>query len=161
MDRTIKKKMLKNKCTTCKRNIFFFHSDIIVVILHCQKFISYNWRHYLSITPRTSKLQPTRCSVSWFIYFWRRSTCFRRFLRLSLGAHNCTYSFRYWQQILLLDATVEEMKLAFYCYLKTVHLTCFLRGINVASFQKLYRNHLKILGARRMTSNKSHLRTHK
>jgi len=28
-----------------------------------------------------SELQPTRCNVSWFIYFYRRSTCFRRFLR--------------------------------------------------------------------------------
>jgi len=32
------------------------------------------------------------------IYFYRRSTCFRRFLRPSSGAHNCTsYSFRYCQ----------------------------------------------------------------
>jgi hypothetical protein len=46
-----------------------------------------------------------------FIYFYRRSTCFRRFLRPSSGAHNCTYSFRYCQPILLLAATVEEMEL--------------------------------------------------
>jgi len=32
-----------------------------------------------------------------FIYFYRRSTCFRQFLRPSSGAHNCTYSFRYCQ----------------------------------------------------------------
>jgi len=32
-----------------------------------------------------------------FIYFYRRSTCFRRFLRPSSGAHNCTYSVRYCQ----------------------------------------------------------------
>ena len=46
-----------------------------------------------------SKLQPTRCNVSWFIYFYRRCTCFRRFLHpsSSSGAHNCTYSFRYCQ----------------------------------------------------------------
>jgi len=49
-----------------------------------------------------SKLQLTRRSVSWFIYFYRRSTCFRRFLRPSSRAHNCTYSFRYCQPILLL-----------------------------------------------------------
>jgi len=55
-----------------------------------------------------SKLQPTRCNVSWFIYFYRRSTCFRRFLGPSSGAHYCTYSFRYCQTILLLVATVEE-----------------------------------------------------
>ena len=44
----------------------------------------------------------------WFIYFCRRFTCFRRFLRPSSGAHNCTYIFRYCQPILLLAATVEE-----------------------------------------------------
>ena len=31
-----------------------------------------------------------------FIYFYRRSTRFRRFLRPSSGAHKCTYSFKYW-----------------------------------------------------------------
>ena len=36
----------------CIREINFFHSDIIVIILHCRKLISYNWRHYSSITPR-------------------------------------------------------------------------------------------------------------
>jgi len=45
-----------------------------------------------------------------FIYFYRRSTYFRRFLRPSLGAHNCTYSFRYCQPILLLAVTAEEME---------------------------------------------------
>jgi len=54
-----------------------------------------------------SKLQPTRCNVSWFTYFYRCSTCFRRFLRPSSGAHNCTYSFRDWQPILLPAATVD------------------------------------------------------
>ena len=37
-----------------------------------------------------SKLQPTRCNVSWFIYFYRCSTCFRQFLRPSSGVQNCT-----------------------------------------------------------------------
>jgi len=32
-----------------------------------------------------------------FIYFYKRSTYFRRFVRPSSGAHNCTYSFRYCQ----------------------------------------------------------------
>jgi len=45
-----------------------------------------------------------------FIYFYRRRTCFRRFLCLSSGAHNCMYSFRYCEPILLLAATVEEME---------------------------------------------------
>jgi len=56
------------------------------------------------------KLQPTRCNFTW-IYFYRRSACFKPFLRPSSGAHNCTYSFRYCQPILLLAATVEEMAL--------------------------------------------------
>ena len=57
-----------------------------------------------------SKLQPTRCNVSWFIYFYRRSTCFRRLLRSSSGAPNCTYSYRYCQPILLPAAIVDEME---------------------------------------------------
>jgi len=60
-----------------------------------------------------SKLQPTRCKFSWFIYFYRRCTCFRRFLRPSSGAHDCTYSFRYFQPVLLLAAIVDEMELIF------------------------------------------------
>jgi len=60
------------------------------------------------------KLQPTRCNFSW-IYFYRRSTGFRRFLRPSSGAHNCTYSFRYCQSILLLAATVFKMGLKKEC----------------------------------------------
>jgi hypothetical protein len=43
-----------------------------------------------------------------YIYFYRLSTSFRRFLRPSSGAHNCTYSFRYCQSILLLAAIVED-----------------------------------------------------
>jgi len=49
-----------------------------------------------------------------FIYFYRRSTCFRWFLRPSSGAHNCTYSFRYCRPILLLAATVKKMELQFH-----------------------------------------------
>ena len=45
-----------------------------------------------------------------FIYFYRCSTGFRRFLRPSSGAHNCTYSFRYCQLILLLAAVMDEME---------------------------------------------------
>ena len=58
-----------------------------------------------------SILQPTRCNVSWFIYFYWRSTCFRRFLRPLSGAHKYKYSFRYCQPILLLAAIVDEMEL--------------------------------------------------
>jgi hypothetical protein len=47
-----------------------------------------------------------------FIYFYRPSTCFGRFLRPSSGAHYRTYSFRYCQPILLLATTVEEMELS-------------------------------------------------
>ena len=54
-----------------------------------------------------SKLQPTRCNVSWFIYLYRRCTCFRQFLRPSSGARNCIYSLRYCQPILHLAAIVD------------------------------------------------------
>ena len=58
-----------------------------------------------------SKLQPTRCNFSLFIYFYRRSTCFRRSFRPSSGAQNCTYSFSYCQTILLLADNVDEIEL--------------------------------------------------
>jgi hypothetical protein len=58
MDRTIEK-MCSRKWWLCRkislqcvREIHFFHSDITVIILHCLKLTSYNWRHYLSIIPR-------------------------------------------------------------------------------------------------------------
>jgi hypothetical protein len=41
-----------------------------------------------------SKVQPIRRNFYWFIYFYRRSSCFRRFLHPSSGARNCIYSFR-------------------------------------------------------------------
>jgi hypothetical protein len=69
-----------------------------------------HWRYlYVCSISHDSKLRPTRCNVCWFIYFYRRSTCFGRFLRLSSGAHNCTYSLRYCQPILLLAGVVDEM----------------------------------------------------
>jgi len=40
----------------CARGINFFHSDITVIILHCQRLISYNWKPYLSITARIYKI---------------------------------------------------------------------------------------------------------
>ena len=49
---------------------------------------------------------------SLFIYFFRFSTCFRRFLCPLSRAHNCTYSFRCCQSILLLAA---------YCYHGWIH----------------------------------------
>ena len=50
----------------CGRELNFLHSDITVIILHGQILILYNWRAYLSITPRTSikvkgKLHPISC----------------------------------------------------------------------------------------------------
>jgi hypothetical protein len=46
------------------------------------------------------------------------STCFRRFLRPSSGAHNCTYNFGYCQPILLLAGIMYNMELteSFPCY---------------------------------------------
>ena len=69
------------------------------------------WPSYVSASQYNSKLQPKRCNAPWFIYFYIRSTCFSRFHRPSSGAHNCTYSCKYCQPILLLAARVEEMEL--------------------------------------------------
>ena len=55
-----------------------------------------------------SKLQPTRCNISWFIYFYRFCTCFRWFLHPSSGALNCTYSITYCQPILLLACSKQH-----------------------------------------------------
>jgi hypothetical protein len=49
-----------------------------------------------------------------FNYFYRRSTCFRQFLRPSSGVNNCTYSFRYCQTMLLLALTMEGMEPKFH-----------------------------------------------
>jgi hypothetical protein len=65
-----------------------------------------------------SKLQPTRCNVSWFIYFYRCSTCFRRFLRPSSGAHNCTYSFRMRWNVSSISSTIAASSSIGWQYLK-------------------------------------------
>jgi len=68
------------------------------------------WKHYIQdLNNNNCKLQPTRCNVSWFVYFYRRCTCFRRFLHPSSGTHNPTYSFGCCQPILLLAGVVDEM----------------------------------------------------
>jgi hypothetical protein len=36
----------------CVREINFFHSDVTFIILYCHKLFLYNWRPYLSTTPR-------------------------------------------------------------------------------------------------------------
>ena len=41
----------------CGRELNFLHSDITVIILHGQILILYNWRSYLSITPRRFKIK--------------------------------------------------------------------------------------------------------
>ena len=49
----------------CGRELNFLHSDITVIILHGQILILYNWRPYLSITPRTCiKLEPRSPNIS-------------------------------------------------------------------------------------------------
>ena len=60
MDRRIEK-MCSRKWGLCWkislhwiREINFFHSNITFILSHCQKLILYNWRPYLSITPRTN-----------------------------------------------------------------------------------------------------------
>ena len=64
-----------------------------------------------------------RWNTLFFIYlFLKGSTCFRRFLRPSSGAHNCTHSFRYCQLILLQAGIMDEMELA---QLHLIHDTSF------------------------------------
>ena len=46
----------------CGRELNFLHSDIIVIILHGQILILYNWRTYLSITPRSTCVQASLIS---------------------------------------------------------------------------------------------------
>jgi hypothetical protein len=55
-----------------------------------------------------------------FIYFYRRSVCFRRFLHPSSWVHNCTYSFRYCQPIPLLAVSSSIV----WQYLKLYILLC-------------------------------------
>ena len=93
----------------CRCNLHLFYTSYLALFGARQA----QWpRRNMTWALRTciSKLQSTRCNVSWFIYFYRCSTYFRRSLRPSSGAHNCTYSFRYCQPILLLAAVVDEME---------------------------------------------------
>jgi len=57
----------------------------------------------------------TKLIQLFFIHFFlKRSTCFRRFLRPSSGAHNCIHSFKYCQPVLLQAGIVDEMELLEY-----------------------------------------------
>ena len=47
-----------------------FRHTYKLVISHFDIHMSVHYKH-------NSKLQPTRCNVSWFIYFYRHSTCLR------------------------------------------------------------------------------------
>jgi hypothetical protein len=73
----------------------------------CEKW----WHNSMSFLIITNYSQQNATFLE-FIYFYRRCTCFRRFLRPSSGAHNCTYNWRYCQPILLLAATVDMMELS-------------------------------------------------
>ena len=94
--------------------IFFpgFRAFVLRLLSHCfftsVYFLFLTFDIHISVHHKyISKLQPTICNVSWFIYFYIRFTCFRRFLRPSSGAQNSTYNFRYCQPILLLAASVS------------------------------------------------------
>jgi hypothetical protein len=63
------------------------------------------------------------------IYFYRRSRCFRRFLRSSSGAHNCTYFFRCCQPILLLAASSSSGWQHFPQYVCSAQYGCFCSSI--------------------------------
>jgi len=73
----------------------------------------------------TLQLQPKRCNYFFDYLFLKCSTCFRRSLRPSSGAHNRTFSYRCCQPILLQAGIVDE--------------TLSPVGINIgALYQKLY-----------------------
>ena len=92
---------LENKSYLCNNLLIF---DIHMSV-HCNIITNYNQQDATFLE---------------FIYFYRRSTCFRRFLRPSSGAHNCTYSFTYCQPILLLaiSSTVAASSSTSWQYLK-------------------------------------------
>ena len=75
---------------------------------------SFNLRRYLTIQHESAfchiQFTTKKMQCFWIFYFYRCSKCFGRFLRPSSGAHNCTYSFRYCQPVLLLAAIVDEME---------------------------------------------------
>ena len=68
------------------------------------------WHSYVRASQIYFQITTNKLQLFLIYYFYRRSTCFRRFLRPSSGAQNSTYSFRYCQPILLLAAScVDEM----------------------------------------------------
>jgi len=76
------------------------------------------------------RVQPKRCKFPNLFISVRRSTCFRRFLRPSSGAQNCTYSVRYLsdQYCYLLLA------LTFHClFISVRRSTCFRRFLRPSS----------------------------
>ena len=73
-------------------------------------FIFFFWHSYVRALQIYFQIITNKMQRFLFIYFYRCSTGFRRFLRPSSGAHNCTYSFRYSQPTLLLTATMDEME---------------------------------------------------
>jgi hypothetical protein len=58
------------------------------------------------------------------MYFYKCCTCFRQFLCPSSGAHNCTYSCKYCQPILLLAAMVVASSNIGWKYLKLYVQLC-------------------------------------
>ena len=93
------------------------HSDKCPAMLHTKYHAVEKMTTALNIKwwNSNSKLQPTRCNVSWLIFSYRRSTCFRLFLHPSSGAHNCTYCFRYCHQYccLLLSCPRQQQATVF------------------------------------------------
>ena len=52
-----------------------------------------------------------KMQLFFYYLFLKDSTCFGRFLRPSSGTHNCTFSFRYCQPVLLQAGIEDEMEL--------------------------------------------------
>ena len=86
------------------------YNNILSSVTLCGIFcISFRIHYSCHPTIYISEVQPTRCKVSRFIST-KCFTSFRRFLRPSSGAQNCTCCVRYCQPIMLLAAIVDEME---------------------------------------------------
>jgi len=76
--------------------------------------------------------------------FLKGSTCFGRFFRPTSGAHNCTFSFRYCQPILLQDGVVDEMELISFNVFnaKTVTQISIYTNLNILHSRNIVCKHL-------------------
>jgi len=92
----------KKKVIEHKMCVMIFFTPFVWNISHSENWARYDQKclffFYIHVSVNRNVIpnyQQDATFLSFFIYFYRRSTCFRRFLRPSSGAHNCTYSCTY------------------------------------------------------------------